>query len=43
MDYMKLAEVLFPNVTDTPEMLEERFPEITFIISGKSVCPYLAV
>ncbi len=26
MDHMKLAELLFPNVTDTPEMLEERFP-----------------
>ena len=27
MDYQALAELLFPNVTDTPEMLEERFPE----------------
>ena len=26
MDYQKLANLLFPNVTDTPEMLEERFP-----------------
>ena len=26
MDFQKLAEILFPNVTDTPEMLEERFP-----------------
>ena len=26
MDYLKLAEILFPDVTDTPEMLEERFP-----------------
>ena len=26
MDYQALAELLFPNVTDTPEMLEERFP-----------------
>ena len=26
MDYTKLAELLFPNVTDTPEALEERFP-----------------
>ncbi len=26
MDYQKLADILFPNVTDTPEMLEERFP-----------------
>ena len=26
MDYTKLAELLFPNVTDTPESLEERFP-----------------
>ena len=26
MDYQKLADLLFPNVTDTPEMLEERFP-----------------
>ena len=27
MDYQALADLLFPNVTDTPEMLEERFPE----------------
>ena len=27
MDYQALAELLFPNVTDTPEMLEERFPQ----------------
>ncbi|MBQ5711030.1 MAG: glutamate--tRNA ligase, partial [Oscillospiraceae bacterium] len=26
MDYQTLADLLFPNVTDTPEMLEERFP-----------------
>ena len=26
MDYQVLANLLFPNVTDTPEMLEERFP-----------------
>ena len=26
MDYQVLADILFPNVTDTPEMLEERFP-----------------
>ncbi|MBR2890254.1 MAG: glutamate--tRNA ligase [Oscillospiraceae bacterium] len=26
MDYQVLAELLFPQVTDTPEMLEERFP-----------------
>ena len=26
MNYQILAELLFPNVTDTPEMLEERFP-----------------
>ena len=26
MDYQALAELLFPNVTDTPEMLEEKFP-----------------
>ena len=26
MDYQVLADLLFPNVTDTPEMLEERFP-----------------
>ena len=26
MDYQALAELLFPNVIDTPESLEERFP-----------------
>ena len=26
MDYKALAQLLFPNVTDTPEMLEEKFP-----------------
>jgi len=26
MDYQALAELLFPNVTETPEQLEERFP-----------------
>ena len=26
MDYQALADLLFPQVTDTPEMLEERFP-----------------
>jgi len=26
MDYQALAELLFPNVTDTPESLEEKFP-----------------
>ena len=26
MDYQVLANILFPDVTDTPEMLEERFP-----------------
>ena len=26
MDYQVLADLLFPNVTDTPETLEERFP-----------------
>jgi len=26
MDYQALADFLFPNVTDTPEALEERFP-----------------
>ena len=26
MDYNALASLLFPNVTDTPEMLEEKFP-----------------
>ncbi len=27
MDYQALAELLFPHVTDTPEMLENRFPQ----------------
>ncbi len=27
MDHAILAQLLFPNVTDTPEMLEARFPE----------------
>ncbi len=27
MDYQALADLLFPHVTDTPEMLEERFPQ----------------
>ena len=27
MDYQALAELLFPNVTETPASLEERFPE----------------
>ena len=27
MDYQALAALLFPNVTDTPEALEERFPQ----------------
>ena len=27
MDYQILADLLFPNVTETPESLEERFPE----------------
>ncbi len=27
MDYQALAELLFPNVTDTPEELEARFPQ----------------
>ena len=27
MDYQALADLLFPNVTDTPQSLEERFPE----------------
>ncbi len=27
MNYQALADLLFPNVTDTPEMLEERFPQ----------------
>ncbi len=26
MDYQALADLLFPNVTDTPEALEERYP-----------------
>ena len=26
MDYQALANLLFPDVTDTPEALEERFP-----------------
>ena len=26
MDYQALADLLFPHVTDTPEMLEEKFP-----------------
>ena len=26
MDYKALADLLFPNVTDTPETLEEKFP-----------------
>ena len=26
MDYQALADLLFPNVTDTPETLEEKFP-----------------
>ena len=26
MDYKTLADLLFPNVTDTPEVLEEKFP-----------------
>ena len=26
MDYQALADLLFPNVTDTPEALEARFP-----------------
>ena len=26
MDYLALADLLFPNVTETPESLEERFP-----------------
>ena len=27
MDYKVLADLLFPQVTDTPEMLEERYPQ----------------
>ena len=26
MDYQALAQLLFPDVTDTPEMLEEKYP-----------------
>ena len=26
MDYKVLAELLFPNVTETPESLEEKYP-----------------
>ena len=26
MDYQALAQLLFPHVTDTPEMLEEKYP-----------------
>ena len=26
MDYQALAQLLFPNITDTPEMLEEKYP-----------------
>ena len=26
MDYVKLSQLLFPNVTDTPETLEEKYP-----------------
>ena len=26
MDYQALSELLFPNVTDTPESLEEKYP-----------------
>ena len=26
MDYMKLAQMLFPDVTDTPETMEEKYP-----------------
>ena len=26
MDHIKLAQLLFPHVTDTPEMVEERYP-----------------
>jgi len=26
MDYNVLADLLFPNVTETPEEMEERFP-----------------
>ena len=29
MDYQALSELLFPNVTDTPEALEARFPART--------------
>ena len=27
MDYQALADLLFPNVTDTPETLEEKYPQ----------------
>ncbi|MBQ4045522.1 MAG: glutamate--tRNA ligase, partial [Lachnospiraceae bacterium] len=27
MDYNKLAELLFPDVTETPEYWEQRYPE----------------
>ena len=27
MDYTALAQLLFPNVTDTPEILEEKYPQ----------------
>ena len=27
MDYVKLSQMLFPEVTDTPETLEERYPQ----------------
>ena len=27
MDYVKLSQMLFPEVTDTPESLEERYPQ----------------
>ena len=27
MDYRMLSELLFPNVTDTPELLEEKYPQ----------------
>ncbi len=27
MDYQALADLLFPNVTDTPEILEEKYPQ----------------
>ena len=28
MDYQALAELLFPDVTETPEQLEARFPQL---------------